>query len=103
MPERLVFKNELLERVPFSYPTIIRMMKKNKFPRSVVAGTGGSAPKIAWYESEVEAWLAQLPRSTYLGEPDHVATVADHRRVEGGKASAAKRAKARSQRRRLAK
>jgi predicted DNA-binding transcriptional regulator AlpA len=60
---RLISKAVVLNRVPLSYPAIWQLMVANKFPRSVKLGT-----KVAWYESEVDEWIANLERSRLKGD-----------------------------------
>jgi predicted DNA-binding transcriptional regulator AlpA len=61
--DRLLGKRELLTKVPASFPQVWKMMRAGTFPRSVKFGA-----RIAWYESEIEAWLANLERSIYKGD-----------------------------------
>lgn len=49
----LLFK-EVRERVKLSRPTIYRKMKAGTFPQS----TAISAGLVAWYESDIEAWIS---------------------------------------------
>jgi prophage regulatory protein len=60
---RLLLKGEVLARVRVSYPTLWSWMVAGEFPRSVKIGG-----KSAWYESEVEDWLANLTRSRLKGD-----------------------------------
>jgi predicted DNA-binding transcriptional regulator AlpA len=55
-PVRLLFKNELLKIVPYSYSTIWDLMNKGKFPRSRKLGG-----KAVWLADEVEEFLRNLP------------------------------------------
>ena len=50
--KRLIFKREVLRRVGLSYPTIWKMMRQGRFPRSRVCGG-----KSAWLEHEIESWI----------------------------------------------
>jgi prophage regulatory protein len=52
---RLLSRRELLAKVPVSYPTIWKWMREGTFPRS--RDIGG---KVAWIESEIDAWIANL-------------------------------------------
>ncbi len=61
---RLIYKPELLDRVGLSYCTIWTMMRDGRFPRSRVVGG-----KIAWYESDIDRWLEQLPVRRLKGDP----------------------------------
>jgi predicted DNA-binding transcriptional regulator AlpA len=69
MAERLMSKAEVLELTGFSYAPIWSWMRAGTFPRSVVVGTGAAA-RVRWRESEVRAWLDNLPRSRLLGDPE---------------------------------
>jgi prophage regulatory protein len=64
-PQRLLSKFEMLDRVALSYPQIWRLMRRNEFPRSVVVGSDRS---VAWVESEIDDWIANLPRRKLKGE-----------------------------------
>jgi predicted DNA-binding transcriptional regulator AlpA len=61
-PPRLIDKNELLRRVPFTFPTIWKWMRekdvdgKPAFPCS--RDTGG---KTTWVESEIDNWIRTRP------------------------------------------
>jgi predicted DNA-binding transcriptional regulator AlpA len=61
---RLIDKHEVIRRVGYSYQSIWRWMCEGKFPRSV-KGRG----KSLWYEDEIDAWQANLPRSRLRGDP----------------------------------
>ena len=61
--DRLILKKEVLARVGLSYVTIWERMRRGEFPRSVVLGN-----KVAWYESEVDAWLESLKRTRLKGD-----------------------------------
>ena len=61
--KRLIFKREVLRRVGLSYPTIWKMMREGRFPRSRVCGG-----KSAWLEAEVEAWIEGLPIRQLKGD-----------------------------------
>ena len=57
--DRLIDRNELLEIVGLSYTTVWSLMRDGKFPRSVrIEGVN----RVAWFESEVRAYLRNLPR-----------------------------------------
>jgi prophage regulatory protein len=53
-PKRLITKRELCQMVPYTPQHILRLEKEGKFPRRVQVG----ANRVAWLESEVEAWVA---------------------------------------------
>jgi predicted DNA-binding transcriptional regulator AlpA len=61
--ERLLSKPEVLTIANLSYPTIWTMMRQNKFPRSRIVGG-----KSMWLASEVNDWLAALPRRPLKGD-----------------------------------
>lgn len=60
---RLISKTEVLKRVGVTFPTIWAWMRAGKFPRS--RDIGG---KVAWIESDIEAWIAGLPDKKYKGD-----------------------------------
>jgi len=62
---RLISKPEMLDRIGLSFPTVWKLMTEGKFPRSVVVGA-----KTAWVESEIEAWIAALPRRRLKGDDE---------------------------------
>jgi prophage regulatory protein len=53
---RLLSKPEVMDLTGLSYPTIWAWMRAGKFPRS--RDVGG---RIAWLESELAAWITDLP------------------------------------------
>lgn len=61
---RLMHKPAVLEVVGVSYSTLWKMMRENKFPRSLMV-----AGRTAWFEHEVTAWLHELPRVRLKGDP----------------------------------
>jgi predicted DNA-binding transcriptional regulator AlpA len=60
VPERLLTRAEVLERVPVSFPTIWAWMREGKFPPARHLGV-----KTFWLESEVDAWIRGLPLREY--------------------------------------
>ena len=64
---RLISKRAVLDRVPYSYPTLWAKMARGEFPRSVKLDDAGS--KVAWYEDEIDTWIASRPR-VQLKPPD---------------------------------
>jgi predicted DNA-binding transcriptional regulator AlpA len=63
--QKLIDKRELLARVPLSYPSIWKRMRRGEFPQPFRLGG-----KNAWDESEIDAYLQSLPRRTYpAGSP----------------------------------
>ncbi len=67
---RLIYKPEVLDRVGLSYCTIWTKMREGSFPRSRVVGG-----KVAWFESEIETWITELPVRRLKGDqPDQEQT-----------------------------
>jgi prophage regulatory protein len=62
--KRLIFRREVLRRVGLSYPTIWKMMRQGRFPRSRVCGG-----KSAWLEHEIESWIEGLPIRRLKDDP----------------------------------
>ena len=60
---RLLSKREVLAIVGVSYPTLWSMMRANTFPRSRKVGS-----KSMWVSTEIEAWMASLPRCRLKGD-----------------------------------
>lgn len=60
---KLIFKPELLELLHVSYSSIFGWMRAGEFPLPRVIGPGtGRSSRIAWYASEIQAWLASRPQ-----------------------------------------
>jgi prophage regulatory protein len=59
---RLIDREELLRRVPVTFMTIYNWMRDGKFPMS--RDIGG---KVAWVETEVQAWIDARPKSRLKG------------------------------------
>lgn len=59
-PVRLLFKPEVLKLVGHTFPTIWRWMRAGRFPLSINVGA-----KTAWYENEINTWIASQPRSQF--------------------------------------
>ena len=57
---KLITKAEVLERVPYSYPTIWEKMRRGEFPRSVKLDDSGA--KVAWFEDELIEWIESRKR-----------------------------------------
>ncbi len=55
---RLLTKKQLLEIVPFSYPTIWGLMRRGEFPKALRIGE----QRVAWREDEVRQWIESRPR-----------------------------------------
>lgn len=66
--DRLLSKREVVAMVGVSYPTLWSWMRRGDFPRSVRL-TDGPCPRVAWFASEVQAWLRSRPRSRLKGDP----------------------------------
>ena len=60
---RLLSKREVLAIVGVSYPTLWSMMRAGTFPRSRKVGS-----KSMWVSTEIEAWMAALPRCRLKGD-----------------------------------
>ena len=67
-PLRLLSKVQVLDRVGVTYTTIWTWMREGTFPRSIRL-SDGKCPRIAWYEHEVEFWLANRHRQRLKGDP----------------------------------
>jgi predicted DNA-binding transcriptional regulator AlpA len=66
-PLIFISKRQLLQRVPYSYPTIWKLMRKGQFPRPrVMFG------KNAWDAEAVDGFLRSLPQRQYTGNPKSV-------------------------------
>jgi predicted DNA-binding transcriptional regulator AlpA len=64
-PLRLIFKRELLKRIPLSFPTVWKLMRQGRFPRArIIAG------KSAWVEHEIDQFLGALPLRPYKDPPE---------------------------------
>ena len=59
--DKLLLPSEVRERVRLSEPTIYRMRRKGKFPSPIVLGE----KRIAFRESEIEAWIEARDRASY--------------------------------------
>lgn len=57
--DRLMRCDEVETRITLSRSTIYRKMRKKSFPEPLRIGVRA----VRWRESEVEAWLAALPRA----------------------------------------
>jgi predicted DNA-binding transcriptional regulator AlpA len=62
-PVRLLNRKQVLERVGVTYPTLWTWMQQDRFPRARELGR-----RIAWLESEVEAWINALPLRQFKGD-----------------------------------
>jgi len=61
--DRLILKPVVLYKTSMTYPQVWKLMRDGKFPRSVRLGS-----RAAWWESEVDAWLDSLKRTTFAGD-----------------------------------
>ena len=64
-PVRLLDKNDILKITNVTFPTIWAWMRAGTFPRSRVVGG-----KSMWLSSEIDAWLADLPKRALKGDPE---------------------------------
>jgi len=69
---RLLSRDEVLDKVGVTYPTIWKLMCEGAFPRPVVVGRNKNG-KNAWLEHEVDDFIARLPRRKLKGFDDGVA------------------------------
>jgi predicted DNA-binding transcriptional regulator AlpA len=74
-PKRFLTKGEVLDKVPLSYATIWKMMRRDQFPRPRVSGTGPHA-KVLWWESDIDAWMEALPEAQYKSDKRTAGTAA---------------------------
>jgi len=70
---RLLSKPEVLAIVGCTFPTLWLMMRQGEFPRSRVVGG-----KSMWLSTEVDAWMAALPKRQYKGD-EHSPEMAEGR------------------------
>ena len=66
LPCRLLTRKQLLEIVPFSYPTLWGMMRRGAFPKALRIG----AQKVAWREDEIREWIESRPRQELKGDAE---------------------------------
>ena len=63
--DRLLTREEVLKLTGgFSYSTIWKWMRDNRFPRSLLI-----SGRVRWLESEIRTWRATLPRQKLKGDP----------------------------------
>ena len=67
---RIISRDELLARVPLSYPTIWRLMAAQRFPAARILAD----KRVGWFEDEVDAWLTNLPKAEYKQPVDTKST-----------------------------
>ena len=61
--DRLLTRAAVLELTGFTYSTIWKWMRADKFPRSLAV-----FDRVRWREREVTAWLENLPRQKLKGD-----------------------------------
>ena len=66
LPCRLLTRKQLLEIIPFSYPTIWELMRRGEFPKALLIGQ----QKVAWREDEIREWIESRPRQELKGDPE---------------------------------
>jgi prophage regulatory protein len=59
-PRRLIRRDELQRRVPYSMVHIWRLEHRGEFPKRIPIGEN----RVAWDEAEVEAWLEDRIRAS---------------------------------------
>lgn len=69
MKDRILRTHEVIEMTGMSRPTIWRKEKAGAFPARRQLG----ANSVGWLESEVIAWMDNLPCSSISGEAHHEA------------------------------
>jgi predicted DNA-binding transcriptional regulator AlpA len=60
---RLLDRNQVLDKVNLTYPTVWKLMLEGAFPRSVAIGG-----KTLWVETEIDEYIARLPRRRLKGD-----------------------------------
>jgi predicted DNA-binding transcriptional regulator AlpA len=63
-PVKLLTKAQVLDRIGLTFPTVWKLMRQNRFPRSRVVGDS----KSVWLESEITEWILALPERQLLGD-----------------------------------
>jgi predicted DNA-binding transcriptional regulator AlpA len=79
---RLLSRAEVIDKVGICYPGIWRLMREGAFPRSVCVGE-----RVFWIESEVDVWIAALPRRQLKGDTDGVPFRSSAKRKAAGAAT----------------
>jgi prophage regulatory protein len=73
-PAKFLRLPSVLERVPYSRPSLYRLVREGKFPRPIRLG-GGKA--VAWLESDVDAYMnARIQASRESAPPPDTDQVA---------------------------
>ena len=62
-PPRLLSKKEVVRLVGRSYDSIWRMACAGRFPKGRMLGA-----KLFWFSTEIEEWLANLPKQKLKGD-----------------------------------
>jgi prophage regulatory protein len=83
MTDRLLPWPEVEKRIPFCRQHVGRMEEAGGFPKRVQCGPN----RVAWWESEINAWLAgrargALPQKADLGPKPRLATAPDREDLE---------------------
>ena len=65
-PDPLLLPDEVRARVRLSEPTIYRLRRAGRFPAPLRLGP----KRIAWRESEIEAWIAACDRAGTMAEAE---------------------------------
>jgi predicted DNA-binding transcriptional regulator AlpA len=55
-PKRLLSREQILDRVPVSYPTVLKLVRAGDFPAPRMVGS-----RPMWVEDEVDEFIANLP------------------------------------------
>lgn len=61
-PQRFIYRNEVLGRVGVSYVALWSWVRDGKFPAPVELQGSHQRSRLAWLESEVDAWMASRTR-----------------------------------------
>jgi prophage regulatory protein len=67
-PARLLSKDDVCALVGVTYPKIWEWMREGRFPRSRVIGSKSNS-KSVWLSTEIDSWIAGLPRRRLKGDP----------------------------------
>ena len=65
MNTRILRMREVIQRIGLSRSTIYKLMGNHEFPRPLKLGSQA----IGWRDSDIEAWIADRPRSP-VGHPE---------------------------------
>lgn len=73
--------------VPYSRSWIARMIAVGKFPAPITLGSGGGSSRIAWRDTDIDAWItkrAKLPpvKQSEKGKRNVARPVVRHRQRE---------------------